>query len=305
MANPQKEKGYTPVANEILDMICQFTFNGAQLRIIIKVWRMTYGYGRKKHEFAVPYLEKATKLSESTIKKEIALLVREKVLLVTQKATGTTGRKLSFNKNYDEWNIPKSGDLVASEDELFEDVEVQDPVLRTNDVKVQDTILSKVQDTVLSDHSKVQDSDPIKERKILKKKIFKENVDVYEKFYFLYPRRISKAAGKKAWDTLSKKEEFDPELIIQNTLNFAETCKLLETEIRYIPHPSTYLNQKRYEEYPVIDPEGLASSKKKVNAFEKNKELLLGGRGEDLNDRGTGEVHSLQSFSSLPSHRDI
>jgi len=41
MANPQKENGYTPVANEILDELVKLPLNGTQLRIICVVWRFT------------------------------------------------------------------------------------------------------------------------------------------------------------------------------------------------------------------------------------------------------------------------
>ncbi|WP_339271491.1 hypothetical protein NYE54_08335 [Paenibacillus sp. FSL K6-1330] len=79
----------------------------------------------------------------------------------------------------------------------------------------------------------------------------------FDQFYEIYPRKVAKAYAEKVWEKLSKDKEFSPEVVIQNTANFAETHKLLQTDKKHIPHPSTYLNQKRYEDYEVVDPERL------------------------------------------------
>ncbi|WP_051250604.1 hypothetical protein [Paenibacillus harenae] len=83
----------------------------------------------------------------------------------------------------------------------------------------------------------------------------------FEEFYAAYPRKVSRQPASKAWDKLEKQKDFDPAMIIRNTFNYAETCKLLGTQPNFILHPSTYLNQKRYEDYATVDPEGLAKGK--------------------------------------------
>lgn len=288
MASPQKEKGYTPVANEILDQTCQYRFNGAQLRIIIKLWRMTYGFHTKDTDFALNFIELSTKLSESTIKKEVSLLIKARVFIVTKKQTKTDSRRIKFNKNYEQWKIPKSGDNLDQKP----DVEVQDTVPDNCDGEVQYTILSQVQDTVpdegKSNYFEGQYSTPIKDIKDLKIKIFKDNEKLFDKFYSFYPRKISKAAAKKAWLKLIKELDFDSGVVMQNTLNFAETCKLLKTEARYIPHPSTYLNQKRFADYSVIDPEGLVKETK----FDSNMDFFRNQLGGVQNESRSG-IHIL------------
>jgi phage replication O-like protein O len=238
MASPQPDQ-FTKLSNEILDEICRFKFNGAQFRIIMKIWRLTYGYGRKDHEFSVTFLHETTALSEVTVKKELKTLIDSKVLKVTKEATYRDARKLAFNKNYDEWEVVGMTTKDGSEVYDRTPLEVYD---HTPQVITQGyTIIP-----------------PNKE--ISLKKIFKENV-AFDDFYFSYPRKISKQAALKAWNKLSKEEDFDPNAIITNTINFSKTCELLNTEARYIPHPSTFLNQKRYEDYPTVDPEGLAKTK--------------------------------------------
>lgn len=293
MASPQKEKGYTPVAHEILDQICQFRFNGAQFRIIIKLWRETYGYHTKDTDFALDYIQKCTKLSESTVKKEVSLLIKERVFIVTKKQTKTLARRIKFNKNYEQWNIPKSGDELDQKAE----VEVQDTTPQSNHDEVQDTVLDEGQDTVpnndKSNYFEGQCSDPIKDIKDLKIKFFKDNTELFEKFYSFYPRRISIAAARKAWMKLIKEDGFDPGIVMQNTLNFAETCKLLKTESRYIPHPSTYLNQKRFNDYPIIDPEGILKGKE--TKFDSNMNFLRSQLGGVKNESGASHTIASQS----------
>ncbi|MDO7485482.1 replication protein [Peribacillus frigoritolerans] len=55
MADVQLENGYTRVANEILEAIQMYTFTTNQLKIIMAVWRNTYGYTRKKHDISLGF----------------------------------------------------------------------------------------------------------------------------------------------------------------------------------------------------------------------------------------------------------
>ena len=59
MANPKLENGYSPIANEILEQLCRQNLNGTQFRIIMVVWRYTYGFSRKEHELSETFISKA------------------------------------------------------------------------------------------------------------------------------------------------------------------------------------------------------------------------------------------------------
>lgn len=303
MSGPQLEDGFTQVAHEILDAICQFNFNGAQFRIIIKIWRLTYGYKRKDHDFAIPYLQKRTRLSESTVKRELSALIKAKVLLVTKEATKTTARRLAFNKHYEQWYIPKGGDSVSKQLELFNEDEGSDMNPPSSDDEVLDMNPHEVLD--MNPHSndfpyfEVSDLTPIEIKRSLNI-LFKENVtmDLFEYFYSIYPRRISKSAAKKAWDKLAKIKPFDPITIICNTYNFSKTCKLLETEPKFIPHPSTYLNQKRFEDYADVDPEGLAAEK--LSKLDSNLDFLKDQIGGGQDGPGSSSSSLSEGIGSLP-----
>ncbi|MBW4083585.1 replication protein [Paenibacillus sp. S150] len=288
MAKPQKENGFAPIANEILDALCQYTFNGAQLRIVLKIWRLTYGYGRKDHDFSITFLQQTTGISGRTVKKEIAFLIKSKVLLVTKSETKTTARRLAFNKNYDEWTITKSGDFMEEQIEMFstdEGSNTSPPYDEGGGEQYFPSEGSNTSPQVASGRGAILP--PYKEIKILKKSI-KENIERFDEFYQKYPRKVSKDAAKKAWEKLCKLKGFEPDTAIQNTANFAETCKLLQTEKQFIPHPSTFLNQKRYKDYPVVDPEGMLkpaeTSKKTGSVLDRALQREVEGIGSSRRD---------------------
>lgn len=284
MAKPQKENGYTPIAHEIFDNICRFNFNGAQFRIIMKVWRMTYGYRRKDHDLALTYLQEATGLSRGTMKKELNFLIEAKVLIVTKEATNKDPRKLAFNKNYEEWEgvamVAKNGFESSDSDPQQQNLEgsYSDPPEGCNSDPLALTLRGAI----------VTPNKDIRSLKI----IFKDNTEAFDLFYSTYPRKISKQAAIKAWNKLTKEKDFDPERIISNTRNYADTCKLLKTEVKFIPHPSTYLNQKRYVDYWAVDPEQLAAGK--ATKFDDNMDFFreqFGGEqlGQETNNPALSE----------------
>lgn len=52
MANPQKEDGYTPIANEILDEVLKRKWTQKQLKILLIIWRYSYGFSKKIANFS-------------------------------------------------------------------------------------------------------------------------------------------------------------------------------------------------------------------------------------------------------------
>lgn len=108
MKSPQKENGYTPIANEILEVISKCKLNGTQFRILTVVWRYTYGFSRKEHELGVNFLVNATGISKRQIQKELNELMSSKILIEVRPASFNSTRIISFNKNYDEWKLDTS-----------------------------------------------------------------------------------------------------------------------------------------------------------------------------------------------------
>jgi phage replication O-like protein O len=103
MANPQIEKGHTRIANEILEHISKTNLNGTQIRIVMVIWRYTYGFQRKEHQLSNAFIAQAIGVKHRFIViRELTTLVERKIINVV--GNGLRGTKiLKFNKNYEEW----------------------------------------------------------------------------------------------------------------------------------------------------------------------------------------------------------
>lgn len=79
----------------------------------------------------------------------------------------------------------------------------------------------------------------------------------FQAFWHAYPRRIGKGAARTAFAKAMKM--CDGDTIIQAALKYSKHCESMGTERQYIPHPSTWLNQERWED----DLEAEAATPKK------------------------------------------
>ncbi len=79
----------------------------------------------------------------------------------------------------------------------------------------------------------------------------------FEEFWRFYPRKIEKQKALKCWKTRIK-EKHDPEDIIKAAYNYAEVCKIQNTEENYIKHPATFLGPNKpfldYLTMPKVTP---------------------------------------------------
>jgi hypothetical protein len=82
----------------------------------------------------------------------------------------------------------------------------------------------------------------------------------FEKFWKIYPRKIGKKMASKSF---SKFDEKHYPKIIFGAERFAE--ENLTTEEKYIPHPTTWLNQERYMDWFETDENGYVIKPKKKN----------------------------------------
>lgn len=105
MARPKLENGYSKIANEILEAMVRTPFNATQFRIILVIWRYTYGFNRKEHEISETFLVKATGISKRYVSSELNKLIDMRVMNLVKPSTYTKPKTLSFNKNYEEWVV--------------------------------------------------------------------------------------------------------------------------------------------------------------------------------------------------------
>lgn len=102
---PQLEDGFTRIANEILERAARHRLNGTQFRILLVVWRHTYGWGRKEAELSLSFLAAAIGASRSQVDRELTALIERNVLEVVGGGNGKP-RLLRFNKDFRSWLDP-------------------------------------------------------------------------------------------------------------------------------------------------------------------------------------------------------
>ena len=211
MAKPQLQNGYTPIANELLEKVYQLKLNGTQFKIIMCIWRFTYGFSRKEHELSESFISSAIDTDKRQVRRELNNLIKLNVLVVTREATFTSTRKIKFNKYYTKWLVnPPQGENNTPEGEL--------------------------------DHSPEGELAP-QENNI--KTNIKQYIDHFNKFWVAYPKKVSKTTAEKSF----KKLKVDDELLIKmiDSLEVHKQSKQWQDR-QFIPNPSTWLNQRRWED---------------------------------------------------------
>lgn len=105
MASPQKENGYVPIANEIVEALARIRISGEAMQVLWVVLRKTYGFNKKEDYIALSQFVLATGLKKPTVCKAINRLVSLGV--VTQKDNGE-GKTYMFIKDFEHWSpLPK------------------------------------------------------------------------------------------------------------------------------------------------------------------------------------------------------
>lgn len=122
MASPQKENGFTAIANEILENIVKTPLLGSEYQVLFFIIRKTYGYQKREDIISLSQFQKCTGLSRPTVVKTIKNLVSRRMIV----KICLPGARISFrfNKDYEEWVVNTSklvkGKWVTSKDVLTE-----------------------------------------------------------------------------------------------------------------------------------------------------------------------------------------
>ncbi|TFH85239.1 hypothetical protein EQG41_18165 [Billgrantia azerbaijanica] len=96
---PQLEDGYTQVANELLEEVMSAPLTQREMRVVLAVIRLTYGWNRKQARVTGGLLAKLTGLHESRCTKVLAGLIEKRVIL----RHGGSRSPVSLNKHADQW----------------------------------------------------------------------------------------------------------------------------------------------------------------------------------------------------------
>ncbi len=108
MANPQKENGFTPIANEIVEAFCRYYPPKSQGQVLWFILRKTYGWGKIDDRISIGQIVKATGLSKRTVIYALQNLEAKKMIKIKRKkGRGIKNEinRISIQKNYDLWVV--------------------------------------------------------------------------------------------------------------------------------------------------------------------------------------------------------
>jgi len=90
------EKGYTQIPNEALESIVKMKLNATQFKIIMTIWRYTFGFQRKEHHLSLTFISTAIQADKRQVQREMDKLEEMNVITQSEK-TNKKGRLISFN----------------------------------------------------------------------------------------------------------------------------------------------------------------------------------------------------------------
>ena len=224
-ANPQKENGFTAIANEIMEAIVSSGLNGTELAIILFLLRKTYGWNKKQDEISLSQFLNQIPVSKPTLCKGLKTLQLVKIVKLVKKGNSKICSNLwLFNKNYDEWQLVKKSKLVKKKKPTSKDFHTQ---LVKKPLHTKDNTKENTKDMTEKD---------------------------FEEFYQMYPRKVGR---KKALSTFLKLDAKLLDCILTAVKRDIKTEQWQNPN--YIPHPTTWLNQGRWEDEEVkLNPEQYA-----------------------------------------------
>lgn len=104
MANPQKENGYVPIANDLLEALIRYRFTLREFKIVMLIIRQSYGWNRKHTRMSQHEIATATTLRRDSVGTAIRSLVASRVVKFNRSGTGSKAKRTySLNKDFDQW----------------------------------------------------------------------------------------------------------------------------------------------------------------------------------------------------------
>ena len=123
MSGPQKENGYTAIANEIMEALAAYRLPGEQMQCLCFILRKTYGFNKKSDEISLTQFEKATGMARKSVTRALSGL-DDKNIIKRQGSKKHRGKnapiattRYTFNKHFETWHgrgkkAPHRGNFV-------------------------------------------------------------------------------------------------------------------------------------------------------------------------------------------------
>ena len=230
---PQKENGFTPIANEIMEALMKVNLSAYESRVLWFLFRKTYGWSKKTDWITLSQFSDCIGLDRRLIHRAIKGLSSKKMIVIYKDDTFKI--RYGFQKDYKKWKLSSKKMTVINRDERVSSKEM--------------TGLSSIQ---------IPTKESITKETIQKKKDIYEH---FEKFWLAYPKKKNKGTAEKAFKKINPSKK-----LLETILLKIEQAKLSKDWIKesgqYIPYPATWLNAMGWEdEYNTNPLDGVLSDK--------------------------------------------
>ena len=111
--NPQVEHGHTRLANELLEALIRYPFSGGELKVVLAVIRLTYGWRRTDRAIRQEDLAKTTGLDPRHIRRILTGLRQQGVLFRDHATRPHTFRLNKAYFGWRDWPPASQADMAA------------------------------------------------------------------------------------------------------------------------------------------------------------------------------------------------
>ena len=229
----------TPLPNILIDQIAP-ALSSSSLRVLLAICRKTYGFHKRSDKISFNLLQKLTGLSRPGVNKGIKGLGPLLKITPGVKHSPTLEGVASYEINLDisteelvnklYWLKKFTSKQSASE--LVNKVNSTKENTKENKTAESDKPIPGSFSSSVSKKKKKPAPDPAQ-------------VEAFDRFYQTYPRHVAKERAWRAW------QQLDPDPALASDIQTAVkryTAEVEDTEAKFIAHPATWLNGRRWED---------------------------------------------------------
>lgn len=255
MSSPQKENGYTAIANELMDALCRTRIPGEVRQVLDFIIRKTYGYNKAADRIPLSQFVTGTGLQKPNISRSLRTLIDMNIITVinTDNIINTDNRKIKsygINKDYESWR-PSLSKLITLSKPTTSVIKTDNKslsILSTSKDNTKDNTKTRKEDLSSTEFKRMSKDRILKLYQSLKTSQEPWAVS-FREFYLAYPRKKDPYQAFTTWIKGGFWLNGDLSKIMEGARREAEKYRRSDSEERkFFLFPSTYLNKRRWED---------------------------------------------------------